>query len=180
MVAPISRYFEDACRRAFKFLEAKYGFAVIQASTDPAEAHITYANDTTAVDIRYELKDNVIFVYLVRLRDGKLPADLFQIRPGKPIDRHEIGSLIELRCPSLRLAQSSFRYPFSKKDFEIILFRYADVLKKYATDILGGNFSVFAELELWLRRLLTDSNKAKGQTREIRTGTGKFGKLGTG
>src|SRR3989338_2997121 len=144
MTAKIFRSFDDACKRTFKFLEAKYGCSVIEATTDPAESHITYANDTTAVDIRYELKDNVIFVYLIRLRDGKLPADLFQIRSGKLIDRHEIGSLIELRCPSLRLAQSSFRYPFSKKDFEIILFRYADVLKKYATDILGGNFSVFA------------------------------------
>ena len=65
MAAKIFRYFDDACRRAFKFLEVEYGFAVITAGTDPAETHITYANNTTAGDIRYELRDNIIFVYIM-------------------------------------------------------------------------------------------------------------------
>jgi hypothetical protein len=155
--AEIYNDFEGECRRWFDFLETDFLFRIISLNKNDVEANITYANETTAIDVRYELKDNLVFVYLIRLIDGKIPDFPLTIKTDTELYKFDLDSLIHLRSASLAVDQKQFGYPFSQKDFEVILSRYSKALQKIGSDILKGDFTVFSELERSLKRWLASS-----------------------
>ena len=148
--------FERECRLNFKFLEEKYGFKVISVMKDPTEASITFANATTAIDVRFEPRDNFLFVYLIRLKNGKMPDNLLTQSTKKRFNRFDLDLLIEIRTPSKKINQRQFKYPFSKRDFREILSQYAEFIKTQAKDILQGDFTVFSLLESKLKKWLRE------------------------
>src|SRR5688572_21632692 len=72
----LDEVFKEQCRRAFRFLEDEYDCEIAESYQDSHAVSITYTNMTTGVEISLEPRENHIWVYLIRLVNGKIPAYL--------------------------------------------------------------------------------------------------------
>ena len=77
----LQKQFEKSCKRSFQFLMEEYSCQIISCGKHAAGMAITYANSTTGVKVNFEPRENLIFVYLIQLRDGKIPAYLESVEP---------------------------------------------------------------------------------------------------
>lgn len=96
-------------------------------------------DETTAIAVRFEVRENHVFVIIRRLVDGKVPMYPIFIKHDTVLDLFYLDDLIKLRLPSIKVGADD--------DVEVKIPKYADALQKCATDVLQGDFSVFPELE---------------------------------
>lgn len=136
----LSRAFTRKCLDKFKFLSA-YRCELAGVEVDNYGAEVTYKNRTTAVKVTLELRENDIFVYLIRLVDGGIPAYL-----DAPSRWFYLDNVVKLRSPSTTLPRKRFGEWLTPDDIDHLLSDYADALRRYGEDILRGDFSVFEDL----------------------------------
>lgn len=139
--------FERLCLKIFGFLWEDFGFTDIYRDRTNFGSYITYKNATTAIKISLEPREGGIFVELYRLIKGKLPRHPIKIHSDTVINGFDLNDLIALRSsPTLVVKQEIEK--ISRPDYlEKVLLEYANALRKYAVDILNGDFGVFLELE---------------------------------
>lgn len=136
--------FEMICHRVFKFLVDDFEFKVVSVERGPINVgvHITYQGQI-AVQVSFEPAENAVFIYLIRLLDGKLPE-----YPVKyPKNSFYLDELIDLKSPSFKVEQSTIGEPTSPPKLQAILEQYANALRCIGKDILRGDPKVFLQLE---------------------------------
>jgi len=140
--------FERTCKKEFRFLSAEYGLKTTSIKKDVYGCYATYRNDVVAVEISFEIKDGGIFIMLCRMVNGELPEDEIFVRSETVLNRFDLEDVVNLNDPSVDL-EPDFADPYNPTAKELVenLKVYAEALKKYAKDILSGDFSIFAELE---------------------------------
>lgn len=145
--------FERACNKEFGFLTAEHGLKVMNTSKDTYGCYVTYCNDVVAVKVSYEIKDGGLFVMVCRMVNGKLPPEEIFVRSDTVLNSFDLEDVVALKEPSIELEQN-FADPSkpTAKELETNLRIYAKALKTYAKDILGGDFSSFADLEKIVKR----------------------------
>jgi len=139
--------FKKQCKKIFQFLEDEFGFQIVASEQDLYGMDITYQNSTTAIEIRFEPRENRIFILLMRLIKGELPNYPIFIKNESEVNSFYLDDLIDLKTPSSKVKQKKFGDWLTSQDLENILIKYATVLKQYGTDILRGDFKVFSKLE---------------------------------
>jgi hypothetical protein len=145
--------FEDLVSKHFSYLRSDYGLEKIAVEKSSYECYVTFSNKKIAVQVSLEMKDGGIFVMLIRLVDGKLPTYEVFIRPDTAINHFDLEDVVDLKNPEFSLEQeySDESYP-TIQELEENLSKYAEALRKYGKDILAGDFRLFPQLELVIRR----------------------------
>ena len=145
--------FERTCKKEFGFLNAEYGLKMTNIEKDVYGCYATYSNDVVAVEISFSMKDGGIFIMLCRMVNGELPAQEIFVRSDTVLNRFDLEDIVDLKNPSIDL-KPVFADPDNPTAKELAenLKVYAEALKKYAKDILSGDFSSFAELEKIVKR----------------------------
>jgi hypothetical protein len=145
--------FERTCIKEFGFLTTDHGFKVATIDKDNYGCYITYSNDVVAVKVSYEIKDGGLFVMLCRMVNGKLPPYPIFISSEMTLNWFDLEDVVGLKNPSIEL-EPEFVDPVkpTAKELKTNLKKYAEALKAYAADILGGDFSSFAGLEKIVKR----------------------------
>lgn len=132
--------FTQKCLNKFRYL-ATYGFELTGIEEDRYGTEITYKSETTGIKVSFDIRENDIFLYLIRLIKGDIPAYI-----DAPSRWFYLDNLVKLRSPSTTLPRKEFGDWLTPDDIDEILTAYASALKEYGEDVLRGNFSVFVEL----------------------------------
>jgi hypothetical protein len=148
--------FTQKCLMRFEYLST-YGFELADITRDSYGSEVTYKNRTTGVKVSFEVRENEIFVYLIRLIDGEIPDYL-----DAPSRWFYLGNLVKLRSPTTNVPRKEGGDWFTPDDVDRFLTVYAELLKEYGEDVLRGDFSVFYELERQVAR-----PKPSGNTDEL-------------
>lgn len=138
--------FKPICLKSFEFLEEEFGCKPVSVKREFYGTFIVYKNTTTAIRVSIEPYDGGIFVFLIRLVRGEIPEYPSSIEATTSLFWFDLEDLIALRAPSLKLDRPPLDDLFKPSNLEKILAQYAQALRKYAIDILRGDFSVFNEL----------------------------------
>lgn len=152
-MSDICNSFERTCVEEFGFLVTDYGLKMAQVEKAAYGCYVTYNNEVVAVEVSYDIKDGGLFVMLCRMVNGKIPPQEVFIRSETLINRFDLEDVVSLKEPSIDLEQD-FADPHkpTAKELRTNLKIYAEALKTYAKDILGGDFSSFADLEKIVKR----------------------------
>ncbi len=166
----MTELFFKLCGRHFAFLIEEFGCRVGGKKSDAFEDELIYRNATTAVKIRYEPREKYVFVLLCRLVNGKIPPYPIFVRHEKELTQFYLDDLLTLRSPATiirkkyhrerfadkedlhQAIKASLEEPFTEQNLEHMIKTYAAALREHGSDILKGNFTVFAELEKIVRK----------------------------
>jgi hypothetical protein len=139
--------FRRAAIRRFHFLEEEFGCHPLGVDDAGARAvTVTYVNSTTGVVASFEPLECQVLVYLVQLVDGQVPPYL-----TAPTRYCLLDSLLATSCIPLPAA-SQPPVPPTPTGVEAAVAANAAALEHYGADVLRGDFSVFDDVQSWIRR----------------------------
>ena len=147
--------FERICLQRFRFLEEELGFVVKKKERESYGVFITYKNPTTAIRISFEPREGGIFILISRLVEGKIPEYPIFIQPDTVLHSFYLDDVIRTKVPNFQFDFKGNKLS-SSDQFERALNEVADALKKYASDVLQGDFESFEDAE----RIVKERQKA--------------------
>lgn len=148
---------EIILRKQFKFLESDYGFSLSSSggSKELAYYNLIYLNHTTGVDITFELRESYISIMLYKLVNGKLIENPYEITKKTIFHGISLDSVVFCRNPkAVMKAYYNYDYSDKKEGIPLYVAAYANNLKEYASDILSGDFRIFAKAAKIERKVL--------------------------
>jgi Uncharacterized protein conserved in bacteria (DUF2188). len=159
----------------FRFLVDQFGFGNPKKRVGGGLYRVIYQSRSTAVEIGLEWREQYIYVELFRLIDGKIKENPIIIRPESKLNEFNLEDLLAIRAPHYKLSPNYFDKPYklspnyfnkslSLESVQYVLIHYATVLREFAKDVLQGDFSVFSELELVVKRRLVGSKFSRGRS----------------
>lgn len=154
----IAEIFEAFCQESFMFLEDEYSFKILTVEHDTSSTFITYQNSTTAIRISFEPREGGVFILLSRLINGNIPAYPILIDQETSLNSFYLDDLLNLKAPTLKM-EYQIEDLFDSLKLENIIMQMAKALKKYAVEILKGNFQLFVELESLVKKRAEDLGK---------------------
>jgi hypothetical protein len=101
-----------------------------------------YSNRTTAIKVSLELRENYIYIYLIRLESGRIPPYLDSPRSWAYLD-----SILRFKGIDLRHVQKPIGDWITPDDVEAIIGEYARALADVGDPILRGEFGDFEEAQ---------------------------------
>lgn len=131
---------------AFEFLENDFGFDKPKIETTKYGCFIWQKNATTGIRCGYEARDGLITLLLYRLINDEFPPHEKETDDETTINSFYFEDII---VHKLGKVPDEFweQFDIFKNPVKNILERLAVVTRKYAADILKGDFSSFPELE---------------------------------
>jgi hypothetical protein len=128
--------FRELCRREFRFLEKEYGFVERKLPNKEAinQFQVQYVNTTTFVAV-----EGIHWGTGIDVRIGRVEPEAWEI-----YEHYDLEDLLKMRCSDLSLVGPDGFGISNDQAFQ--LKHYGNALKKYADDVLGGEFSVFPKL----------------------------------
>jgi len=131
-------------KKTFSFLQEEYGFQPGSSVIDKEFCIIKMQNNTTGIALYYERRESNVFVYLYRLIDGKMVEDKNPVSSDLPLNSIDLQFIIQLREGANYICKIQSQ---SSKSLDELMQDIAADLKKYADDILKGDFEVFSEVD---------------------------------
>jgi hypothetical protein len=132
------KFFESTVLDAFGFLVDDLGFRHVETFDFSRERGVNFRNDTTDVSVHDEAGCRP-WVVLGRLDNGLVA------------ESHGLFMLLRLRCPEHEAdleCKSTFFGPSGYEELSRAILVRADLVQKWAADILSGDFSVFPILRV--------------------------------
>jgi hypothetical protein len=129
-----------------------------------------YGNKVTAVDLTFEQRDFCLFVRLVKLRNGEFPANPGEIRPDSVLDGFDLDDILGLRSPERLIPPHSGSSLLNITFFDQLVATQVNNLREFASDVLRGDFSVFAELDHVVKRRAREAAFKKWGQRAVEFG----------
>ena len=115
--------FVQNCLNRFEYLST-FGFELAGITRDNYGSEVTYKNRTTGVKVSYEVRENEIFVYLIRLVNAEIPEYL-----DAPSRWFYLDNLVKLRSPATNVPRKKGSDWLTPDDIDRILSAYAELLK---------------------------------------------------
>ena len=148
--------FVEVARDAFEFLTRKYGFSFVECSGANGGGHVTYVNTQHGVAVKamYEVSSAFVFVFIYRLIDGELRENSLPITDQSEINCIDFNDVL----PEAQKMKPAYEYgdhsPFYDEQFGLQNFvrEFATRLDGFGGPLLGGNFSVMAQVAEVIRR----------------------------
>lgn len=135
----------------FGYLRTKYGFRITQTDSLWWETYIVYQSDRVAIKVTRSRESAWVETELIRLVDGTIPDVRVFVTPDEPIDRFHLEALLEQRAPQI-LDEIKAARGLEPEQVERSLALQAHALAEYATDILLGDFTIFAAMEAHVKQ----------------------------
>lgn len=136
--------------KAFDFLIRDYGFLLEYAKSDMNGFRHVYHGTHVAVTVCYESREAYVHVIMHRLVNDCIITDPFPYQLNVPLNNIGLDHIVKYRAPedlTKPLYDETSDYFGAENAFESMVCRLAYNLKCYADDVLRGNFSVFAEVD---------------------------------
>jgi tetratricopeptide (TPR) repeat protein len=158
---PVAKFIR-ICEEEFRPILDKYGLARTRVD-DPGGGYmyhkIIFQNETTALVVTFEWRDVYLIVQLCRIDDGQIQGEWLQ-QFNEPWTTFHVRDLLSVRAPDFDqspLMVSRSYEDFTGKDAVMEQIRrelgiYADALAEYGGDILGGDFTIFPELDRFAKQ----------------------------
>lgn len=135
----------------FAFLRAEFACEVVETSDkDPWATTVIYQNTTIAVEVDYSVEFDRAEVLLVRLVDGARPTYPVFVSEQPALHHFLLDSLLEVRAPEL-LKTTGRLHGLRAAEVDAQLSAWAHALKQHGSDVLSGDFGIFAQLEAVVR-----------------------------
>jgi hypothetical protein len=140
--------FFELCKKEFEYLFNEYNFKVFKKEKESWGYKIYLNNSTTGIP-KFNLKRNVYFVFLqiCKLIDGEFAEHEGEIRPESKLNNFYYEDLLSIRSPESKFPRYTNDTKLNDELINKLVKHHADKLKKYAVDILKGDFAIFAELD---------------------------------
>jgi hypothetical protein len=143
-------YVIEQIKKSFKFLEDEYYCSIDKIEKDSWAMSVFYKNATTAVRICLDQSGAGLYVDLIRLINNKFPEEPIYYRKNTKMDSFIFTGILKLRAPSLTIDEPNLDdlvfNPGREKVISSVLRQHAGALKKYAQDVLSGDFKIFDKL----------------------------------
>lgn len=139
-------FFETSCKKVFNFLIEEYGFRFAQLETDKSSLSCLFKSSKTGIYIRCDssLIPPSIGVGINRLVNGQIGEWSFE-------NQMALWGYVTHVAPEIthfiyfeRIERSSCAT--TESYIEACLKREADILKKYCSEVLHGDFKIFSEI----------------------------------
>ena len=155
--------------KSFDFLTKKFNFRIKSQKSDNQIYRVIYQNETTAVKVFFEEREQWIFVDLYRLINGKIKENPIIICNDGELNEFDLQNILIIRDFAKRRIFRNL-YSNKKKNFKKILQLLSKALKENAQDVLKGDFSIFPELEKIVKsRIKPRKNVSKKEKQLIAT-----------
>ena len=144
-------FFKKAVSEIFESRLAEFGFGQVGISEYMPDCVITYQNETTGINVRYEWKSQVSINLI------KLERTAGEVTEGR---QYDLLLLMQIRRPAI---DTNKFYGDDKEwtdDYiEERLREYASFLTEDARDVLTGDFTIFPELKKLSAKYRRETNK---------------------
>ena len=137
------------------------------------EYEVCYKNETVGVVLSFEMRDFYLFVKLVELQDGEIPGHPGDITPETVLHQFDLDDLVTLRSKEDLIPQYEPGVVFDLTLFNQIAAKQAENMKRHASEVLAGNFSVFSELDTIVKSRARDAAFQKWGNRAVEFGWSK-------
>ena len=155
----MAKTFEQIATEKFEFLTSDYSFRLAERRTSSGFCSLTFTNETAGVGVRitYESREAFVFVIIYRLVGGKIRENPRPINRESELTGYCLDDIVSLLGPGDALKPAYFYPPTSEFydpniGMELYVSRFADNLKRYASDVLTGDFRLFAQLETLVKK----------------------------
>ena len=165
--------FYNTCDRHFSFLGDEYRMERVSIAAADWGYKTCYKNETVGVTLSFEMRDFYLFVKLVELRDGEIPAHPGEITPETVLHSFDLDDLVTLRSKEDLLPQYEAKTAFDLSLFNQVAAKQAENMKRHASDVLTGDFSVFLELDKIVKSRARDAAFQKWGNRAVEFGWSK-------
>lgn len=127
----------------------------IQTNSDSWGDDITFFFNYIAVNIRYEPRDSYIHTLICRLKNKKIINDPVIIKKDSVLNNFSLDDIVNIK----KNENENERYIVDPND-EISVSKVIELivndLKKYAQDVLNGDFTIFTELDKIVKSRIDD------------------------
>lgn len=139
-------------KEEFNFLVSDFGFLVVEDEVKTGGCSWLFLNATTGVHISYEFKEAYFHLFLHKLSEGRFVENPSAIRSKSKITGFSLDDILDLRNPEARLLPAyqygaEAEFYTRENGFQLYISRFAENLRRYGSDILRGDFSLFEKLE---------------------------------
>jgi len=144
--------FDLIAKEQFIFLISEYNFVLLKSEKEDWGYELVYLNKTTGIKITYEYREAYVFIMLYQLDKGELRENQGSINDNTVLYGYGFDDLINLRNPQA-LVKPAYEYGersiYYDKESGLLEYvsAFSNNLKKYAKDILKGDFTVFPDLD---------------------------------
>ena len=146
---PQQEIFFQKSLQSFKFLLANFDFVQKPLYDVPGLWKVIYFNATTAIEVIFEVRDQLIYVNIHHLINGEIAKPYAE----KSKNSFYLDNLLKIR--NTNLPPFSFggggRW-LSTSEIEDTIEKSADALRTYAADILQGDFSILPEIQALIHK----------------------------
>ena len=144
--------YELQVREQFKFLEEEYQFHVWEVLKNNYGCYITYKSPLLAVKVSNEIHEGSMDVSFYKLEDGKIPTYPIFFDPSAEFLVFSLHDLLVLRTGSF-ITQDWKRLYEDADYLKATVAKFAEAIKRHASDVLKGDFSVLPAIKrLVIRR----------------------------
>lgn len=135
------KLFANTTKTSFEFLETMFECKRLKPKKIGWRISVSYINSTTQIDINYGDRDDLIYVAMYKLTNGKL------IDKGSQYNGYQLWALLSLKapkkCDELERQVAILRKNLTDDGIIKHLEYSAEMLKEYGKDILRGDFAMF-------------------------------------
>ena len=149
--------FDEIVKEQFGFLVNDYNFQLKKCKKVAGGYDILYVTDRCGVHINYEFREACLFISLHKLQDVKFVDNPRLITEQSVLTGFSLDDILTIRAPDA-IVKPAYAYgtesEFYNKEHGLSLYvsKFALNLKRYASDILSGNFKIFESLEPFVKK----------------------------
>lgn len=142
----------ETIKRAMEPLTNRFGLRLREESESMMTAEVLFANDVTAMRVTVDWSEFRPFVNLYQLEGGHLPLSTsVALALRENLREFDADTLLTVRAESASPVGKMFGARSAEAAF-VLLSEYASALDQHASDVLSGDFTVFAMLEERVRK----------------------------
>lgn len=148
-IAEVNTWVLESCDRYMSPLLTRYGFRECDRESDDVYgARVTYLSTRLAVRVQFEACDPSILLWFIRCRDNKVPRYMEHV-----FDYMPITAFLQLHRTWINSTPKSARDLFDRNEVHDCIRSCADAMSGYASTMLRGDTSEWADLQERIRRL---------------------------
>jgi hypothetical protein len=168
--------FYEICKTRFDPIIKKYNFRIVKQVDEDWGYKLFMQNETTGIEMYFEFRDMMVLLKLYRLIDGTIQEAKGEIRPDTVLNSFNINDLLEIRSPESKVPSQETidgldniikkmvagkkvkldEYPEEIQNgglsIDNVLSKHLKNLEEYAADILKGDFAIFKEIDIIVKK----------------------------
>lgn len=149
-----NKQIENILKDKFIFLIADYNFSLESENLSDWGFKIVYKNQTTAVSVIFEFREAYVNIILHKLVKGEIDNDDYPYKANIPLNNIGLDFIVKYKNSSeltKPLYDSTSEYYRKDNAFEVMVSNLAKNLKEFASNVLNGDFSIFNEVDRFVK-----------------------------